>query len=181
MAYFIGLWLHYPEYYLLYCVSIPWLWWPQWTLLYLKAVERPGISTEDITFSFSVAPHPPFPNQLQCGDTTWNETAFPTKRNDAVRVSLGQQRPPIRKTHHQVDVGVREGRICSFQDASRLLRCGPPIKSPSCRGCGPLECQPVSFPRMLLLTERYTCYFFMNCVIGPSTFFSQYILISVFT
>lgn len=64
-AYFTGLWLHYLEYCLLHCVVYP---LNIMSTVYLKAAERPGISTEGIMFSFSAAPHPSFPNQLQCGD-----------------------------------------------------------------------------------------------------------------
>lgn len=49
-AYFIDWWLHDP------------------VLVELKAVERPGISTEDVTFSFRAAPHSTF---LESTPTWW--------------------------------------------------------------------------------------------------------------
>lgn len=64
-----------------------------WTWKQQKGLEFP----EDIKFSFSAASHLPFQNQLQCGDAIWNETAFRTKSNDAVRILSQQRQTPYSK------------------------------------------------------------------------------------
>lgn len=172
-AYFIGLWLHYPEYCLLRCVSISWLLWPRWILVYLKVVERSRISTEDITFSFRAAPTPTFLRSIpvwRC-HLKWNCLL---KKEDWHRKSfLGQRKTSLfRKLI--IRLMLAWGKDGWFEDANGLLSCGLPIKPPSLRRLwdfGKPEC--LLSQNASLDWEVTWCCLSMNCVTGPSTFFAQ--------